>query len=213
MNHLENTRFIFNKYARAYKEKYLDQGNYGAMLLDFLEGIPNGGRILDLGCGPGNISRFLLDHRNDLELTGVDIAPAMLQEARQLNPEAGFYEGNVLEIESFLQGGFDGVVSGFVLPYLDAGQVRLHLSQIANLLSSGGVCYLSFLVGQKESSGPVASVNTEGDVLYMHFYKEAAVESLIAKAGLQIISIDKKTPRSQNGEPTNMEIMMILRSS
>ena len=255
MNHLDNTRFIFDKYARAYKEKYLDQENYAPMLLEFLKEVPEGGKVLDLGCGPGNISRFLLDHRNDLQITGIDIAPAMIEEARKLNPEATFYKGNVLEFSFKEDEKFDGVVSGFVLPYLDTGQVRLHLKQIAAMLKPEGVGYLSFLHGDENDSGFAVSKNTDGESLYMHYHSVDLVERLIdlmpglylkqtfsfpssgeggnasaltegvgQSAAVEIVNKntvgmkaqaegDKKTPRSQNGEPTNMEIMMILRSS
>lgn len=229
MNHLKNTRFIFDKYAGTYKEKYLDQGNYAGMLLEFLEGIPKGGRVLDLGCGPGNISRFLLDHRGDLALTGIDIAPGMIREARELNPEGTFYEGNVLDIEALVQGRFDGVVSGFVLPYLDDEQVRLHLNHIAALLKPEGVCYLSFLHGDKKESGFAVSNNSDGETLFMHYHPIDLVEHTVESiSGITLKKTFtspffkgevaqpegvKKTPRSENGEPTNMEIMMILRSS
>lgn len=233
MSHLKNTRFVFDKYAASYKEKYLDQGNYAPVLLEFLKGIPEGGKVLDLGCGPGNISRFLLDQRSDLELTGVDIAPAMLKEARQLNPEAAFYEGNVLEIDRLVQGEFDGIISGFVLPYLKAEEVSLHLGQMAALLRSGGRCYMSFLHGDENDSGFVVSKNTDGESLYMNYHDVDLLGHLIdsipgitlektfsfplikGKVSTSPTLRDgvKKTPRSQNGEPTNNEIMMILKWS
>ncbi|WP_224487944.1 class I SAM-dependent methyltransferase [Robertkochia flava] len=213
MNNLENTRDIFNKYAKDYREKYLDQGAYAHVLLEFLKGIPIHGAVLDLGCGPGNISRFLLDHRQDLRLTGMDVAPAMIEEARKLNPGATFQVGNVLDTRGFREGKFDGMVSGFILPYMDTEQVRLHLDQIAGGLHPEGILYLSYLEENQQKSGKVISRNSKGDELFMYYHCSKEIDRLAAQAGFKVDMRDKITPRSENGEPTNNEIIMLLRWS
>mgnify|MGYP001798100951 FL=1 len=45
-------------------------------------------RILDVGCGPGNLTGFIAKHYPDLQLsvTGVDCSEKMLDEARKLYP-------------------------------------------------------------------------------------------------------------------------------
>jgi trans-aconitate methyltransferase len=36
-------------------------------------------RILDIGCGPGNITKYLLKKRPDFYVEGIDIAPNMVE--------------------------------------------------------------------------------------------------------------------------------------
>ena len=63
--------------------------------------IPQGGRVLDLGCGDGSVARALMDARSDLEVEGVDV----LLRPRTLIPVTQF-DGNVIPFES---GSFDYV--------------------------------------------------------------------------------------------------------
>src|SRR5687767_651653 len=45
--------------------------------------VPDGGRLLDLGVGPGRALHRLLAARRDVVATGVDLAPNMLATARE----------------------------------------------------------------------------------------------------------------------------------
>ena len=42
--------------------------------------------VLELGCGPGNLSKQLLSLRPDLKITATDLAPDMLEIAQETNP-------------------------------------------------------------------------------------------------------------------------------
>jgi len=72
-------------------------------------------KLLDIGCGPGNITRYLLNQKPDLKVLGIDIAPNMIKLARENNPEANFQERDGREIDK-LEGSFDGIIAGFCLP-------------------------------------------------------------------------------------------------
>ena len=47
-------------------------------------------RVVDLGCGPGNVTALLARRWPQAELTGVDASAAMLDRARRALPEARF---------------------------------------------------------------------------------------------------------------------------
>lgn len=51
--------------------------------------------ILDLGCGPGNVSRLLAERWPAATLTGVDSSPEMLRAARAVLPEADWVEADL----------------------------------------------------------------------------------------------------------------------
>jgi SAM-dependent methyltransferase len=53
--------------------------------------IPDGGRVLDVGCGDGLISREIMNQRSDLEIEGVDV---MLRPVTHI--PATTFDGNVL---------------------------------------------------------------------------------------------------------------------
>src|SRR6185437_17031665 len=55
------------------------------------------GEICDMGCGPGHVARYLRDHGADV--FGLDLSAGMLEEARRLNPDITFREGNMLALD------------------------------------------------------------------------------------------------------------------
>jgi trans-aconitate methyltransferase len=47
-------------------------------------------KILEIGCGPGNLTKYLLSKRPDFDILGIDIAPNMIEFAGKSNPTASF---------------------------------------------------------------------------------------------------------------------------
>ena len=64
--------------------------------LDLLAQVPLGApaSVVDLGCGPGNVTAILRQRFPEAQLLGVDASVAMLQKARAAVPEARFIEGD-----------------------------------------------------------------------------------------------------------------------
>lgn len=52
--------------------------------------LPAPARVVDLGCGPGNVTRLLAGRWPGAQITGVDASAAMLERARPTLPEARF---------------------------------------------------------------------------------------------------------------------------
>jgi trans-aconitate 2-methyltransferase len=53
------------------------------------------GRMVDLGCGPGNATKMLRERWPDCGLTGIDNDPAMLAKARSDYPDGRWIEGDI----------------------------------------------------------------------------------------------------------------------
>ena len=43
---------------------------------------PGCAHVLDAACGPGNLSRYLMKQRSDVDLLRIDLAPRMVELAR-----------------------------------------------------------------------------------------------------------------------------------
>jgi 2-polyprenyl-3-methyl-5-hydroxy-6-metoxy-1,4-benzoquinol methylase len=98
-------------------------------------------RVLDLGCGAGQLAHHLAQ-RGAAEVVGVDVSERMLALARSdwAHPRVTYLKDS-LEGVSFPPARFDLVVSSLVLHYVDdyAGLVR----RIAGWLSAGGILVYS----------------------------------------------------------------------
>ena len=92
---------IAEEYAEARRRMGRRDKKYLGLLL---ERLPEGSRVLDLGCGSGvPIAKLLVEH---CRVTGVDISRRQIQLARGPVPEANFLVGDMTEI-SFPDEAFD----------------------------------------------------------------------------------------------------------
>jgi ubiquinone/menaquinone biosynthesis C-methylase UbiE len=90
---------------------------YGRIAADVAAVAPDGARVLEVGCGPGHLS-IRLARQHGLEVTGVDLDPAMTERARANadRPEdsgerrPSFLVGDAASL-AFPDGSFDLVVS------------------------------------------------------------------------------------------------------
>ena len=100
-----------------------------------------GNRILDFGCGPGNISLGLADAVRPGEMHGVDMEESQIQMARSVAAERGydnaiFHVGDVAELP-FEDASFDAAHCHNVLMHVpDTGAA---LTEVRRVLKPGGV--------------------------------------------------------------------------
>ena len=98
--------------------------------------LENPARVLDIGCGPGNSTGFLVQRWPEAEVIGLDSSPAMLEQARQSLPGLQWIEQDATRDLSFL-GKFDLVFSNAALQFLpDHERV---IPNLFGLLNPGGV--------------------------------------------------------------------------
>jgi ubiquinone/menaquinone biosynthesis C-methylase UbiE len=94
--------------------------------------------VLDLGCGPGSLTEKL-SAVSGIKLTGVDISPAMIHQAKARFPEADFFVDD-MEALSFDDGTFDVVFCSGVLHHLPV--LDLALKEIRRVLKTNGIVVL-----------------------------------------------------------------------
>lgn len=202
VNQQQQVAWIFDKHADWYVERFMDVSLYAASLDRFLEFIPaKNARLMDLGCGPGNVTRYLLNQRPDLQITGVDLAPAMIDLAQKHNPDATFLLSgwqDALEKSHDLQ----GVVAAFIFPYLSEDEVKNLLQTAAKSLVSDGVLYISTMEDDYAASG--LKTNSSGDQVNMYYYTEKQLEVLLNLAGFRVSSVDRKTYEYNGSEVTDL---------
>ena len=83
-----DTQIGYDRVAEQYAERLFHELDYKPfdrhLLALFAEMVKGRGQVCDIGCGPGQIARYL--HDQGADAMGVDLSPKMIEQARQLNP-------------------------------------------------------------------------------------------------------------------------------
>ena len=95
--------------------------------------LSSGCRALEVACGPGHITKMLAD--TGAKATGVDLAPGMIEVARELYPEIEFREANSEDLP-FEDDRFDAVLVNFAIHHF--ARPELACAQIHRVLKPGG---------------------------------------------------------------------------
>ena len=205
MDRYQTTFASWDKVASMYQQYFMDFDLYNDSYDAFCNEIKTpGASILEIGCGPGNITRYLLNKRNDLLIDATDIAPNMIVLAKQNNPAANCMVMDAREIHS-LQKKYDGIMCGFCLPYLSKEDCEKLFVDCKNLLSVGGVFYCSAIEGDYNKSG--FETGSTGDQAYVYYYELDYIKQLLATTGFVEIQEFHKQYQKKDG---SKQIHLIL---
>jgi cyclopropane fatty-acyl-phospholipid synthase-like methyltransferase len=176
---------VFNKRANDYQSRYMDVASYHDTLDVFCDMLQPDARVLELACGPGNMTRYMLDKRPDLKIFGSDLAPNMISLAKTNNPEADFSVADMREINQISEK-FNGLICGFGLPYLPKEEALAFIAHLPKVLFSNALVYLSTMEGDYKTSRIQKS--SDGlDEIFIHFHEAGYLTAALETAGFEIL--------------------------
>jgi 2-polyprenyl-3-methyl-5-hydroxy-6-metoxy-1,4-benzoquinol methylase len=168
MDRYKETFETWNKVASLYQDKFMYLDLYNETYDFICNSIAKqNAKLLEIGCGPGNIVKYLLSVRQDFEIFGIDIAPNMIELAKKNNPNASFTVMDCRQIDE-IQTKYDGIVCGFCLPYLSQNESQKLIIDCYNLLNEDGLIYLSFVKGDPSKSD--FQIGSSGDRIFFNFH-------------------------------------------
>ena len=169
----------FSRAASRYDSAASLQVEVGDTLLQYLPPTAPSPRLLDLGCGTGFLSRRLPQH----PLIALDIAPAMLQQARQqLGQTAQWLQADAEQLP-FTANSLDGVLANLSLQWC---QLPLVLGEVARVLVPGGWCLFSTLGPRSLGELKSAWQTIDPFVHVNRFTSDAEVRTAAAASGLAV---------------------------
>jgi len=164
--------------------------------------------LFEIGCGPGNISQFLLNQCPELTIHGSDLAPEMIELAKLNNPTARFEVMDCREIHK-VDSRYDAIMCGFCLPYISRDDARKLIADASRLLRAEGIIYLSTMEGDEKDSG--FDISSSGDRVFTHFHRGDYLTQYLTQSGFEIIDVKRKTyPKADGSETTDLFIVAQL---
>jgi predicted TPR repeat methyltransferase len=189
-------RALFDGYAQRFDDALTGNLKYVApeLLRDAVREVHAGKfqSMLDLGCGTGLAGTAFRSHAG--RLTGVDLSPAMLAQARAKNIYDRLEEGDVVAFsieEATRDARHDLIVAADVFTYL-ADLVPV-IAAASRLLTPGGI--FAFTVETHDGKDALLRETLR----YAH--GAAYVRATVAAAGLKLLRLDSAATRTEKGEP------------
>jgi len=164
----------------------MDVSPYADSLNLFCESLrSNNSNVFDVACGPGNVAKFIVDKVPGIKILASDLSKNMLKLTKINVPSADTILMDAKKIKTIDQK-FDGVLAGFLFPYLSKGEVFNFIHDAGEILTNGGLLYISTMQGSNSDSGYVGP--TDGVQIYMNYHEVNYLEEALISCGFEIVS-------------------------
>ncbi len=198
---LEQTRASYDNIAREYADNLFEELEAKpldrALLNRFAEAVKPLGVAVDLGCGPGQIARYL--HERGVHVIGIDLSPQMVALAQQLTPAVDFFQGNMLALD-VPDNAWGGIAAFYSIVHLPRAQMVDALRELKRVLVPHGVMLLAFHRGQEIVHREDMWDKTVN--LDFIFFERAEVESYLRAAGFEILEVSERAPYPKVEHPS-----------
>jgi 2-polyprenyl-3-methyl-5-hydroxy-6-metoxy-1,4-benzoquinol methylase len=169
--------------------------------------LPTHSSLLEIACGPGNITGYILKARPCLNILGIDLSPNMISLAKKNNPTARFQLMDCRDINK-LGEKYDAAICGFCLPYLSKPQVEKLFRDLSNLLKAEAVLYISTMEDKYEHSAFKKA--SSGDPVFIYYYEAHYLSGLLEENDFEIIDLARYGSKSVD-ITADIDLVMIAR--
>lgn len=194
----QNTIHTFHVLAKQWQDKYMNLDLYNDTYDAFCARCEKPDTtVFEVGCGPGNIAKYILSRYPGFRIYGTDAAAAMVELARKNNPAARFEVLDCRHIRTITEK-FDAIVCGFCLPYLAKTDAENLIRDAAALLTSNGVFYLSTIEDDYANSRLQTTSNGQYSA-HMYFYRESDLLHMLGNNGFVVLQTFRKMLQKPDG--------------
>ena len=137
---------IADEYTRRIANELQNKPFDRELLKEFVARVAGRGQVCDMGCGPGHVARYLRDLGTSV--FGLDISPRMVDEARKLNPDISFREGNMMSLDLEDQA-LAGIAAFYAIVNIPRDSLPTVFREMARVLKPEGLLLLAFHVGDE----------------------------------------------------------------
>lgn len=153
------------------------------------EVVASGGRVADVGCGPGRITAYLASR--GANVFGLDLSPRMIEVATETYPDLLFEVGTMTSLPSG-DGELAGVLAWYSTIHTPFDQLHAVFAEFARVLRPGG----ALLIGRQIGSEVVHITRSYGEEVDvdLHLVPINEIADLLVTAGFVIDAVLGRAP-------------------
>ena len=179
------TRASYDVIAADYADRWAGSPDWLTAELDHLSAVlPRGGRVADIGCGPGHHTRHLRER--GLRAVGLDLSWGMLRS--QQSPGVAQADMRALPL---CTGSLDAVWCAAALLHVPRSAVPVVLGEFARVLRPGGELTASLAEGDGELWEPVSYEPSRRRWYVLHRIEPLTAQ--LSDAGFDITSYSRRS--------------------
>jgi len=181
---------VAEDYAREFRDE-MSKKPFDRKMLDWLSEKVNGlGTICDLGCGVGQVAGYL--HSRGASASGIDLSKEMIKQARRLNPDITFQQGNMLALTDVAEDSFGGIAAFYSIIHIPRPSLVDALREMKRALRPGGRLLLTFHIGQKDVH--LAEWWDKPVSLDFYFFETEEMKGCLTQAGFELEEVIERDP-------------------
>lgn len=187
----QQTLDAYDWLAKSYSDnwsKHID----GELTRQFLDLIPKNATFLDVGCGPGQYTKFFTEQGHNV--IGVDLSAMMLIEAKKVSGITSLARMDMWNL-GFPTETFDALWVCASFPHVPENEAVRVLSELRRVIKTQGILFLGIILGEApvriESKEEMGKYDREGR-FFQWYRNQLQFEPYLEKTGFKII---KTIPR------------------
>lgn len=196
----EDLKKSYDRVAEDYAEQFrgeMEKKPFDRKMLDWLiEKVGDRGVICDMGCGPGQIARYL--HERGAKVCGVDLSPTMVERALALNPHIPFQQGDMMALTEVADNSYGGIAAFYSIVHIPRQAMIQALQELKRVLRPGGILLLTFHLGQEiihrdEWWGKAVSLD-------FIFFEREEMKDYLLTTGFELQEVIERDPYGEDVE-------------
>ena len=194
----EETVAVYDQQADKYLEM-VNSAETDAALTQFLAHVPEGGSILDLGCGPGNYAATM--QSRGFNVTATDASLAMVEIARQ-HETIEVHQATFEDLDDVNL--YDGIWANFSLLHATREDFPRYLNKVATALKPKGHLHLGMKTGTAESRDKIGR--------HYAYYSVQELNDHLPKAAFSVLRVDEGEARGLAGDVEPWATLIAVRT-
>ena len=135
---------VTDEYVRHIYDELKDKPLDRQLLDRFAADVRDAGPVGDVGCGPGQVARYL--HERGVTVVGIELSERMADAARRLNPGIEFRQGDMTALD-LANAAWAGIVCFYSILHIPRDEIVGALREFRRVLRPGGSLLLTFHIG------------------------------------------------------------------